>query len=748
MRTRRMHGSAAALLVTLGGATLVPTPLQAQAGREEVASLRFEGNRAFRSSELELSIVTRATRCQSVVLLPFCLLGIEAFQDRYFRSPRVFPLDVARIQLFYYIRGYREAAVDTVVTPAGPGRVDILFSIDEGRPVRVVRLDFVGMEDLPEDLAASLPRGIPLAVGDPLDIPAIDAARELMQDRLRQLGYAHAEILVGRSIPAGSYEAEVTFDVYAGPLARFGPVTVAGNEKLDETVIRRMLPFREGSRYRREALFEAQRNLFGLEILRQVDVQQDLEHEPDSIVPVRVRVAEGQTHRVRTGAGWSTAECLGSEARWSSRNFLGGGRRLQLRGRVSNLLTEEFRGDLCPQAGTGEYGRTNWLASADFTQPFLFSARNTLSAGIYAERQSLQDVFVREALGLSVAVSRNIGRGAFLTASYRPQVGRLGASEIFFCTSYLVCDPRDIDALQATNTLSPLGVGVSRERINQLLNPTQGFRVLLELEHASRATGSDFGYDRAIAEGVVYREVAGSVVAARLRGGWLDPRPFTGGVGEGVTDRDIAHPQKRFYAGGANSVRGFAQNQLGPRILTVDVRSLVEPRGGEEPICSPLAVQDRRCDASPLPDGAFDPRPTGGATLVEGSVELRFPLFSRLLQGAAFLDFGQVFAENAELRIGRVEATPGVGVRFLSPIGPLRMDVAYRPVGGEDLRVITSQLRPRAPGEDVSRLRTVLDDDWIISDELVLLVPPVRYGESEPWSWRRFQIHLSIGQAF
>lgn len=744
----RWPSNPGAALVAALALVALALPLSGQAGREEVASLRFEGNQAVRSSELELTILTRPTRCQSAALLPFCWAGAGFAKDEYFRSPRQFPLDMARIQVFYYQRGYRETAVDTVVTPAGDGRVDITFVIDERRPVVIDSLAFEGLDELPSRLGGQLSEDLPVSRGDPLNLITLDVARTLMEGRLREEGYAHAEILLRRFVPTGSYDAEVVFDVYPGPLARFGAITVEGNEQVEETVIRRMLPFREGTRYRREAVFEGQRNLFGLEILRQADIQQDLEHQPDTLVPVHVRVAEGNQHRVRTGVGWSTAECLTTEARWASRNFLGGARRLQIRGRVAGLLVDEFRDPLCPQAGTGEYGRTNWLASADFNQPFIFSARNSFSAAIYAERQSLQDVFVREALGVSLALSRNIGGGAFLTASYRPQLGRLGASEIFFCTSYLVCDPRDIDALQSTNILSPVGIGVSRDRVNQPLNPSRGHRFLVELEHASRLTGSDFGFDRAIAEASIYTEVGRTVLAGRIRGGWLDPRPFAGGVGSGVTDREIAHPQKRFYAGGANSVRGFAQNQLGPRILTVDVRSLVEPRSGEPAICSPMAILDRRCDAGPLPDGEFQPRPAGGSTLVEGGIEARFPLYRSLLQGAAFVDFGQVFAENADLRIGRVEVTPGLGVRYLSPIGPLRVDVAYRTVGGEDLRVVTSSLRPRDPEVDPAGVRTVLDDEWVIEDRLVLLTPRVRFGESDPWSWQRFQIHLSIGQAF
>lgn len=728
-----------------------PVPGAGQTGREEVVSLDFTGNRVIPSSDLSSAIVTRETGCLSAALLPFCWLGAGFAEDRYFRSPRAFQEDLARIALYYYIRGYRQADVDRVVEPVGPDQVEVEFLIEEGPPTVIDSVEVFGLEEVEPELATRIGSVFQRWRGQPLDLAAIDLVRDDVQALLRESGYAHADVLRGYFAPQGTLDARLTVDVYPGPLARFGAITVEGNEELDETVIRRMLPFREGTRYRQELIFQGQRNLFSLELLRLADLTQDLENQPDSLVPVTVRVAEGNTHRVRTGLGWTSAECLTAEARWSSRNFLGGARRLQLQGRAANLLAENLRSVLCTQAGTEEYGELNWLVGADFTQPFLFSSRNSLSAGVYAERQSLQDVFVRRALGLNVLVNRSIGRGSFLTASFRPQVGQLDAAEVFFCTSYAVCEPTDIEALQGTNTLSPVGIGVTQDLVNQLLNPTAGRRLLLDIEHASAATGSDYGYDRVIGEMVGYWGVGSTVVAGRIRGGWLNPRPFRGSLGAGAA-REIAHPQKRFYAGGANSVRGFAQNQLGPRVLTVDVLRLLNPRTTEEgetlpPVCTPLAVFSLRCDASELADGAFDPRATGGTRVVDGGVEVRFPVVRDFLQGAAFVDFGQVFSENSELDLDRLEVTPGLGLRYLSPIGPLRVDVAYRPVGAEDLRVITSRIRPRTL-EDSGDGETILDGEWEVLNELAFLRPPVAFGSSAPFSWSRFQVHLSIGQAF
>jgi len=725
--------------------------LSAQAGREEVFSLGFTGNRAVADGALEVSILTRATSCLSWVLQPLCWAGAEFAVDRFYRNPRAFAQDVARLKVFYYQRGYREAVVDTVVQPSGEG-VRVTFQIQEGRPILVESLELVGVEEVEESrVAAEVVRDLPIRPGDPLDLLQLDTTRIVLESRLRDRGYPQADVLLSYFIPSDTpYSARVAFDVYPGPHARFGPIVVEGNQLLSETVIRRMLPFREGTRYQRELLFEGQRNLFSLEVFRQVEIVQDLEFQPDTLVPLRLRVSEGNLHRVRTGVGWSTADCLNAEARWTDRNFMGGARRVQVRGRVSNILAEQFEDSFCPQAGVGDFGDLNWLVASDFTQPFIFSARNSATAGIFAERQSLQDVFIRQALGLNLALSRSIGRGAFLNFSYRPQLASLRAAEIFFCSSFLVCDPGDIGALQSRNTLAPVGVGATRDRTNRLLNPTGGYRLLLDLEHASRVTGSAFGYDRVIGEAAFYREMGrSSVLAYRFRGGHLNPREFSG-LSERAAGREVAHPQKRFYAGGANSVRGFAQNQLGPRVLTVDVVRLVDEVEGRSPPCTPEQVIALTCDAGILDDGEFAPRPTGGGTVVEGNVEFRFPVYRNLLQGAAFVDLGQVWGEASGVEPGEIRWSPGVGLRYLSPIGPLRVDLGYRTVGGGNLPVITSQLRPFRPESDDPEVRVFrgVDDDYVVSDELALLTPTVLFGESDPWSWRRFQIHLSIGQAF
>lgn len=743
MARRGLPAAVASLLVVvLALAPGAVRPLEAQATtRPRVAEVAFEGNETFSADSLAAAIVTRESRCRSNLFLPLCWFGADfVVQDAYLPR-RELPRDELRLRIWYQRRGFREAEVQADTTHAEDG-VRVLFRIQEGRPVQVDSIDYVGAEEAVEE---GLLADLPLRPGDRLSTLELDASRDTLIERLANRGYAYADVLRSFFIPNDDpYRATVTYDIASGPRARYGHVSVSGNEDLSEGTVLRTLQFRAGDLYRANQLVEAQGRLFALEIIRSASVTPRLEEAPDSVVPVNVEVREGDSHRVRSGAGWTSLECLDVDARWVSRNFRGGGRRLQLRGRVSNVGTRQFGDLLCPASSGGDFDRLTWLLSADLSQPWIFSTRNSFQASVYGERQSLSPLFIRKAVGLNLALTRAIGPRTPLTLSYSPELSSLDAAEILFCTSFLVCTPQDVDALQGANWLAPVGLTFNRSVTDNLLNPTDGYTLLLDLEHAASWTGSDFRYDRAIVEGAWYQRISGggTVLAAGLRLGWVG----SGGFADLVrSDEDgeveIVHPQKRFYAGGANSVRGFAQNRLGPRVLTTDVLDLVSAG------CDPTAIQDLTCDASVLDGVGFSPRPTGGSKVVEGSVELRLPVGSGF-QVAAFTDFGQLWQDGLANR--SLEATPGMGIRYLSPIGPLRLDIAYRFRGGERLPVVTTQLVDYDPTVHAEGDRIEVGGGplpYVATNELAILEPRVLFG-ADPGFWERLQFHFSIGQAF
>jgi len=730
----------AAILVAM------PMGVAGQLRGPEVTSVSFEGNETFPGDSLARAIATRETECRSWVFyfpIPLCPLGVDFALSRSQLRDRDLPRDRARLTLWYRARGFREVAVDLPTVTQTPTTAEVVFRVTEGTPLIAASIDYVGGEAFSD---SDLLDDLPIAAGDRLSTLALDATRDTITRRLSNDGYAYAEVFRSAVRPADDrFNAIVTFEIVPGPPTTYGDITVDGTDNLAVATVLRTAQLTTGDPYRRSEIEEATQRLYGLEIVRNVTVIPDTaSFDRDPTVDIAITLQEGDLYRVRAGAGWSTAECLNVEARWTARNFLGGGRLLQVRGRIGNLLATDFREVLCTQSGEGEFARLTGLASVDFLQPWIFSTKNALTVSIYAERQALPDVFVRRAVGAQVGLSRTISPQTVLQGFYRPELSELSeADDVLFCTGFLVCDPEDIANLEGANWLSPVGFNLTRDRSDDLLNPRRGYRALIDVEHAAEWTASDFRYDRIVAEASRYLPIAGAVFATRIRGGWVGSGGFNGLVGSTSGDVAIVHPQKRFYTGGANSVRGFAQSRLGPRVLFSEPQILLSDSVGGG-MCDPGDVAGLTC----APDAAtlLDPQPTGGTRLIEANAEVRFPI-GGAFEGVVFADVGQAWAADESIELSSMEFTPGVGVRIPSPVGPIRIDVAYRFRGAEDLPVVTEQIRPFDSLSDPDSSKLVVDGsqiDWVSTGQLVFLNSPFLFGAND----RGLQLHVSIGQAF
>ena len=735
----------------------MPLPLAAQSAREEIASVDFVGNETFSDSELRRLIRTRASSCPFILAVTTCALGIDWGRDRSYFSPRSLEYDLVGLSALYRAHGFRAIDVQPEVDHRDDGSVAVTFRISEGIPFRVGSIGLSG-DSVPPEI--DLEGAFPIGVGDPLSFLLLQETTASLTLRLRNQGYASAEVFRGFYLPIQSDRATVTYRVELGPLTTFGPVEVTGNELLDNSVILDRLPFREGQLFQESRIREAQRSLHELDIVARTLVRRDTARmESDSVMPITVEVVEGDAHRVRLDGGGNSAECFNFEGRWTSRSFFGGGRTLQARARVSNLLASTLQSTfLCAQAGEGDYGRVNWRAGIDFNQPSFFSPRASLLVGIFAERQSLKNIFVRRGFGLDFGLSRTLGTNSFMNVRFRPQLDQLDAAEVTLCATFLACSPDDIEVLSGTRWLSPVAVSFNRDATDDLFNPTGGWRSLVDLEWADGLTGSDYSYLRAYADGSLYREIdPRTVLAVRVRAGNISPGGFSVQLSDMEGElTEIVPSQKRFYGGGANSVRGFAQSTLGPRSLSIHVEELLRRRGPSgDPTCGPAAVADLTCDGTPLAGSdLYQLRPVGGLATLGTSAELRFRLTDGLLGGVAFVDVGQVWRHS--MTLDDLEVTPGVGLRYNTLFGPIRLDVAYSFRDREPLQIVTSQIRRFDPSRDADsdRINIASGDggaeyiDWVVSENLALLAPQVLFGDEPGFSLRRFRLHFSIGQAF
>ena len=133
--------------------------------------------------------------------------------------------------------------------------------------------------------------------------------------------------------------AQAALEFHTGPPAVCGPVTVTGQTRVDSGFIAALVSARPGARYRYNDLFRSQRALYASELFRVADVVIDTAQFSigDTIVPLLVTVAEGRAHRARAAVGFATNDCFRVGLGWTARNFLGGGKLLDISTRLSKI---------------------------------------------------------------------------------------------------------------------------------------------------------------------------------------------------------------------------------------------------------------------------------------------------------------------------------------------------------------------------------------------------------------------------
>ncbi len=727
------------------------------AARIEVRKLEFEGvSDAVDVTDLRTSIYTEATRCRSFVLTPFCrFTNYRGFEERNYLDRKELQRDVLRIRVYYYKHGFREAQVDTAVTSVGENAVAVRFDIQEG-PATVVS-DVRVVVDSGVLSAKKLEQLTLIKVGQPLDLFVLDSTRVNFQNEMWELGFADALVDTSTVVDAVARTARFQLRVVSNHVTTVGSIVITGADKVSSSTVLNSLSFRPGDLFRRSKMIESQRNLYESNLFKLAAL--DIPETFDSLKTVNVLLREAPMHEARVGGGFNTVDFVQTEGRFTHYNLFGGARRLDVSATVGNLLAGSLNGQgifhrqLVDSSITGDAGdflSPTWQLSIEARQPaWLRRPRNALSVGAFAQRRSVPSVVIDRGYGGNVTYTRSLALRAPASLSYRFEVTRVDAGGPYFCVNFGVCDTTTIGALRANQRLSPILAQVQVDRSDQPLNPMRGYTARAELEHASGFTISDYRYNRAYAEGALYARMGGKsgVLASHLKLGFV--RPLEGG---GTVGQAVLHPRKRFYAGGSQSVRGYGENQLGPRILTLPRQFLANAKDASGAPCDINSDAIRFCNPNglldtankPIGDENFTPRALGGTSVIEASVEYRFLLpFMENLGGALFIDgaavgekvldpLGSTVQSLADLVKGTGAITPGFGIRYYSDVGPIRIDVGFNPSRAENLAVVTELTRNGRP-------------------EIIALTTPKRLapaGSGVRGVLDRFILHLSIGQAF
>ena len=658
-------------------------------GDLEVTNVAFVGNHSFTDAQLAIGIVTTpsswARRVFRKIGTRRCLDTLEVRRD---------PI---RLLYFYSQRGFIHTSVSTRVDTVGRAKVKVVFGIREGDPIIIDELAITGLDSVPR--SDRIIARLPVKVGERFDKILLQASIDTILRRLRDNGYPAAELFRSYESDSAKRVASLKLDVATGPRARIGAVKIAitprdgGKPEISEAAVRSTLGFEPGDLYRERELEGAKRALYLSEAYRHVEVSPDtasLSPQGDSTIDVNVSLAESFMRSVRPSLGWATLDCFRTQVDYSDFGFLGALRRLDVTARASKIgvgYPTEVGGlvkELCTRAREDTYSDTlNYYVGATLRQSSLFGVRAVPSVTLYSELRSEYKVFRRYTpIGAILSLNQPLRGRIGATYAYQLEYGRTAAEPAIFCGVIGICDVNEQDFLRRSQRLATASVTFGRDRRHDPFYPTTGSSMSLELRNASQFIGSDpdLQFNKVVADASWYWALPrNSVFVARLRGGVVFGQRIELG-----SDTTVFIPQQeRLYAGGANTVRGFRQNELGPAVYLPDkYKVCISPQGDcVEPTPGTDTVY---FSSDPESESKLVILPVGGNSVVVANAELRMPgpFIPERLQVAFFADAGQVWTRGgtgAEQSFGNLKVTPGLGVRLASPVGPIRLDIGYNP---------------------------------------------------------------------
>ncbi|RMF62783.1 MAG: outer membrane protein assembly factor [Bacteroidetes bacterium] len=624
-------------------------------------SFRFVETQTFEEDQLRQQIATRAPGFWDRLRRVLPLLSFDPTPYRL--DPIELQRDVVRLRRFYERNGFLNPSIDYPASQLDTTKntLHVVFTIREGPPLIIQDVVFYGPDGrfayylFPEPLQ---PRWIKLRdqmrgrIGRRFTESELVLMRGEVLRWLMDRGYAFARVDAETDVDSVDHAVDLRFRIDPGPVAYFDDIIVEGVQRVDPGIVRRELPFQPGTRFSNTRLVRGQQELFGLNLFRVALVEVPTDQPRDSTVTVRVRVREALPRYVSVQPGWAREDGLALQADWQHRNLLGGGQHV--------TVSAQWRSGRLALPQSDRQPVRSFNASLSLRQPYLFTTR--LSAIVSPFFTFFDD---QNQLGTSFNEY-----GLNTTLIYELLPFRTLSLQHTFARAIPLDGARIADTLNVYNR-NIVTAAATVGRLNDFQNPRRGFLLRPQVE-AAGLLRSGVTYYKGQADALWYQPLTRRILLkTRLVLGRL--WPLGASRNQNNPDVEFRFDPIRFYAGGSGDVRGWPLQLLGDKFARP-------------------AVNDST---------RFLYEAVGGVAKMAGSVEVQWPVpgLSSRWSLATFLDAGQVSGRLARDDEGRVlrneNGNPillgerifdpadlrfgvGTGLRFRSPIGVLRFDIAYK----------------------------------------------------------------------
>lgn len=590
----------------------------------------FSGNAKIPAKELQDVVATAPSG------------GFRSFFATLFRRPTgvtraELGADRDTLESYYRLHGFSLATVATpvVTTNAATGTMHVDFPITEGPQTIVQAVRVEGNEQVK---ARDLPK-LALRVGAPLNPQLLRDDLVALESFYADRGNAEVQITPRPEISPDKTTANVTYVVAEGPLVRVADVVVRGNTYTKTSVIERKADLDKGDPFSYQSILEAQRSLYSLGAFQRVDIQPEQAGTKVDERNVTIQVEEGRDLTVSGAAGATYQTGIGISPLGSMsvahRNLFGSGRYLGLEIVGSRQRKEGF---------------------LTYREPFVGPWNVPLQFNLFRSDERRPSAHIVQH-GASVELTKVARLQTRWSIRYEYRLGR--------CKDGTLCS-------QAQQALIPGGdrtitdIAISSltptffwDRRDDPIDPHRGFFTTAVIEYAFPVASATADFLKEYAQASYYFPVTDrSVFAVSSRAGLI--QPFGTVLVDGVPQRRPVPLTERFTGGGDNSHRAFPLDMLG---------TLCNPPSDS---CHPTLINLIDPTTGELTDTIA---PIGGNGIFVTNLEYRFPIFSSV-GGAIFTDIGNVFASGIHLNDLRYGV--GTGIRYLSPVGPLRFDVGYK----------------------------------------------------------------------